>query len=264
MIEPAKPISPNAIAATIAGHPFTLLPQRAAFHHASAALFVADIHLGKSTTFARQGVPIPADLTRQIIERDLARLTSLVQALHVKHVVIAGDLFHARSGCDDLTMSLLHTWRHALKDPHQNLIPVTLVRGNHDRASGDPPASMAIACVSNGCQLDAITLRHEPLTREQIEDHTQPPQGPIIAGHLHPVAMLTSRGHQRGRCPCFWIQSDCQLVLPAFGTFTGGHIQQIAPRDQLFAILPEDQGHVMDITPLAQHAAASHPSARRR
>jgi metallophosphoesterase superfamily enzyme len=42
----------------------------------------------------------------------------------------------------------------------------------------------------------------------------------VLAGHVHPCAVLVGRGRQRERLPCFWL-GEHTGVLPAFGDFTG-------------------------------------------
>jgi len=42
----------------------------------------------------------------------------------------------------------------------------------------------------------------------------------VLAGHVHPCAVLVGRGRQRERLPCFWLGAHTG-VLPAFGDFTG-------------------------------------------
>ena len=42
----------------------------------------------------------------------------------------------------------------------------------------------------------------------------------MLAGHVHPCAVLAGAAGQRKRLPCFWFGPDVG-VLPAFGEFTG-------------------------------------------
>jgi metallophosphoesterase superfamily enzyme len=42
----------------------------------------------------------------------------------------------------------------------------------------------------------------------------------VLAGHLHPCAVLAGKARQRERLPCFWFGREVG-VLPAFGDFTG-------------------------------------------
>jgi hypothetical protein len=52
-----------------------------------------------------------------------------------------------------------------------------------------------------------------------------------VAGHLHPCATVTRRGHSlRRRC---FVSDGMRLVMPAFGAYTGG----LNVRDAAFAAL---------------------------
>ena len=45
----------------------------------------------------------------------------------------------------------------------------------------------------------------------------------VFCGHVHPGVKLKGAGLQQLKMPCFY-QSRNQLILPAFGAFTGLHI----------------------------------------
>jgi metallophosphoesterase superfamily enzyme len=57
----------------------------------------------------------------------------------------------------------------------------------------------------------------------------------VLAGHLHPTAVLYGGGRDALRMPCF-VAEPGLLVLPAFGEFTGGHAVPAAPGRQRFAV----------------------------
>jgi metallophosphoesterase superfamily enzyme len=94
---------------------------------------------------------------------------------------------------------------------------IVLIRGNHDRNAGDPPASLRIEVKDEPWVLEPFALQHEP---------TPHPAYPVLAGHVHPVFVLRGTARQRLRLPCFLIDAHVSL-LPAFGEFTGGW--KIAP-----------------------------------
>ena len=89
---------------------------------------------------------------------------------------------------------------------------MTLVRGNHDSRAGDPPASLRIEVVDEPYLLGPFALRHHP---QLHATHF------VLAGHVHPVCRLSGRGRDSLRMPCF-VAAAGQVVLPAFGEFTGG------------------------------------------
>ena len=185
----------------------TLLPQRAVWREDTRVLFVADVHLGKAAAFRAAGLPVPAGTTRE----NLARLDALIEALQPRRLVVLGDLFHARAAYREATLREVAAWR-ARRAP----LAVTLVAGNHDASAGAPPASLGLELVDEPFALDGLELRHLPR-----DDDAEGP--PILAGHLHPAARLSGPAHDSLRLPCF-VMRGRQLILPAFGEFTGGSL----------------------------------------
>lgn len=202
---------------TLAGIPVLLLADKALYWPGESVLLVADVHLGKAASFRAAGLPVPHGTT----EANLARLDALLRAHAPRRLVFLGDLLHARSGRTPRTIGALRAWR----ERHPRLV-VNLVRGNHDRHAGDPPAALAIEAVAEPWCLGPFALRHTPLP---VAGHH------VLAGHLHPVARLAGRGHERLRLPCFRLDPDV-TVLPAFGDFTGGLDVGPAPHRRLAVV----------------------------
>lgn len=191
---------------SLAGADVELLPDRALFLRDTRTLIVADVHWGKAAAFRALGVPIPHGTTRT----GLDRLGALLAHTGADHLLILGDLIHARAGMQPGTIEALETWRNARRE-----LPITLVRGNHDYHAGDPPASLGIACVDAPMRLGPFALHHHPTDASN--------DGYVLAGHVHPVVQLRGRGRQKLTLPCFAFGRDCGL-LPAFGEFTGGGV----------------------------------------
>jgi uncharacterized protein len=189
----------------------TLLPERAVWRAQSRTLFVADVHLGKAAAFRAAGLPAPAGTTRE----NLARLDALIDALAARRLVILGDLFHARAAFAGGSFDALRQWRARRPD-----LALTLVGGNHDAAAGAPPGDLAIAEVAPPAMVEGVECRHYPL---ETPDGDGPP---TLAGHLHPAVRLGGPGRDSLRLPCF-VMRGRQLVLPAFGEFTGAAL--VAP-----------------------------------
>src|SRR5258706_9161580 len=123
---------------TLAGETVELLPERALFWPRTRTLVVADLHWGKAATFRAAGIPIPAGTTTS----DLARLNAILDRTGARRILILGDLFHAAPGrAAPTTLAMLRRWRAS----HAN-VDMLLVRGNHDRHAGDPPAELEIEC----------------------------------------------------------------------------------------------------------------------
>jgi len=211
------------ITITLQQHDLHLLPGRAVWRPKTRTLYVADLHIGKTSAFAKGGIPLSAQVLERTTVNDLARLSSLMLATGALRLIILGDLLHATAGRDPRTLALLSGWRNA----HVS-VEVLLIRGNHDHAAGDPPDSSGIRCVDAPFDDDGLTLLHYP---------TDPPTcTPTLAGHLHPAVKLSAAGGgDQARVACFWV-SGGQIVLPAFGGFTGA--ASIAPRpgDRVFAV----------------------------
>jgi DNA ligase-associated metallophosphoesterase len=198
----------------VAGAAVGLLAERAAFLPAWRTLLVADAHIGKAVAFRRFGVPVPAGTTAAA----LARLSALVQATAAARVVFLGDLLHAARS--RAPYAAVAAWR----ERHAGL-ELILVRGNHDRHAGDPPAAWRVACVDEPLPLGPFALAHHPEPQ---------PGAYVLAGHVHPAAVV-GRGRERLRLPCFHF-GPAVGVLPAFGDFTGMHALPRGDGDRVWAI----------------------------
>ena len=186
----------------LAGETLELCAERAAYWPRRRMLLVADPHFGKAASFRALGVRVPRGTT----EGALARLDTLMTRLAPERVVFLGDFLHAREGRNDETFRLLAEWR-----ARHAAIAMRLVRGNHDKRAGDPPGEVGIECVDGPVTEPPFALAHHP---------TRVAGAYVLAGHVHPCAVLIGRGRQRERLPCFWLGHRTG-VLPAFGEFTG-------------------------------------------
>lgn len=203
----------------IAGEWFEPLPGRALWRPARRALFVADLHLGKPAAFRAAGIPAPEQATGA----DLARLSRLLHATGAARLVILGDLLHARSGRAPEVIERVAAWRrdHAW-------VEIVLIRGNHDRSSGDPPEEWGIRCEDAPFADGGVSLRHEPPEPGERAGALY-----ALGGHLHPAITLGA-GPGAVRTPCFWFGATFG-VLPAFGCFTGARTIRPAPGDRVVA-----------------------------
>ena len=195
----------------VGGETLELCPERAVYWPRAATVLVADLHFGKAASFRALGVRVPRGTTGDA----LARLDTLINRLAPTRVVFLGDFFHAREGRNAETFDALAAWRTS----HAS-IEMQLVRGNHDRRAGDPPSEVGIACVDGPLLEAPFALAHHP--RAVSGSY-------VLAGHVHPCAVLVGAGRQRERLPCFHFTRDVG-VLPSFGEFTG--CMEIEPADQ--------------------------------
>lgn len=197
-----------------------LLPQRLAWLPDHHTLLVADAHFGKAVSFRRLGVPVPQGTTADA----LARLSEALAFSSARRIVFLGDLLHSVRSLAPQTRATLSAWRTANVD-----LELTLVRGNHDDHAGDPPGDWRFNVVDEPLflpEIPGLALMHHP--RPQADAY-------VLAGHLHPGAVLGGRGVDRLRLPAFHFGATVG-VLPAFGAFTGLHVMPRVAGDRVFVI----------------------------
>jgi DNA ligase-associated metallophosphoesterase len=201
----------------VGGGRLQLLAERAAYLADERTLLVADVHVGKDASFRGLGVPVPRGAT----ESTLDRLGRAVAATQARRLIVLGDFLHSAQARSAATFAALAKWR----ERHAAL-EVTLLRGNHDARAGDPPAALGIAVCDAPLALGPYRLAHEPAPHDE---------GYVLAGHVHPRAIVAGSGFDRLRLPCFHFGVRVG-VLPAFGDFTGGHVLPRAAGDRVYAI----------------------------
>ena len=217
---PAPPAGAHTVTLPC-GTALWLLPQRAVWWPAARMAFVADVHFGKGATFRRAGQPVPHGTTAD----NLVRLDEVLALTGAEHLVFLGDFLHARSGAADALWRQLLPWRQR----HAG-VAMTLVRGNHDLHAGAPPPGLGITPADEPWQPvpgAALLACHHPQTVAGAF---------VLAGHWHPTVTLRGLARDAMRLPCF-TQSAHQLVLPAFGAFTGMSSASLPPAARRFAVV---------------------------
>lgn len=187
----------NEYSFTFAGQPLVALADKALWWPSEGLLAVSDLHLAKSDRMARRtGTLAPPYETRDT----LARLDSLIERLQPSIVLSLGDAFDDMQAAHDL--------------PEEETLWLTRmmagrewvwVTGNHDPAPIPFPGTQLAQWARHG-----LTFRHI----------AEPNGNAEISGHYHPKIGLGPQGH-RGARACFLID-ETRLILPAFGTYTGG------------------------------------------
>jgi DNA ligase-associated metallophosphoesterase len=227
----------NALEAVRAGV-LKLLPERAAFAPAAKTLFVADLHLGKAAAFRAFGAPAPTGVS----EETLRRLAELIETIKPQHVAVLGDFTHARAAMTRGLFKSLCAWR-----ARWSSLAFTIVLGNHDRGAEQFYSECGFSWVKAPAMIAGIECRHHPIDG----DHGA---GPLaLAGHLHPVVRLNGPGRDSLRTPCF-VVGERQIVLPAFGEFTGGSLAVPAEGERLLVATARG---AFDVTPGAGGPGAS-------
>lgn len=164
-------------------------------------LVVADLHLEKASYFASRGVMLPPYDTAAT----LAALAEGIEFYRPRRIIALGDNFHDRDGGNRVspeTQEILFSLQRG-----REWIWIT---GNHD-----PEHFSGVGGhFAPSLQVRAIYLRHQPLSIDSImAENTHE-----IIGHLHPVVRVGRRVLRR---KCF-AGTSCRLILPAFGSLTGG------------------------------------------
>jgi len=141
-------------------------------------------------------------------------MESLFQTFAIERILFLGDLFHSDQNNE---WHLFAAW------VEQQKAELVLVEGNHDVIPSWKFEQLGLKMVESLTQ-EGFFFTHFPTTQE---DHF------VFCGHVHPGVKLKGAGLQRLSLPCFY-QSQNQLILPAFGAFTGLHLLQAKAGDRVF------------------------------
>jgi len=183
---------------SFAGESFVAGAEGALYWPARQALLVADLHLEKASWFARLGQFLPPYDSH-------ATLTSLareVECSGAKRLYCLGDSFHDRFGCDRLPAAARD-----LLVQMTSLVDWVWIVGNHDPGFSDHCGGR----LAEELDVAGIILRHEAVREDPR---------PEMSGHYHPKLRLHLQGrHVSRRC---FVVSATKLILPAFGSLTGG------------------------------------------
>lgn len=212
---------------TISNEPFTLLPSRAIHWRSNNTLILSDLHLGKSGHFRKSGIAAPNGINKA----NITRLDQLIRQVKPNRLLILGDLFHSDVNREWFQFE---EWRKNLSE-----LSVTLVAGNHDTLhhSFYEAADMII---QHELQEAGFLFIHDAADAESIEsDFT-------FSGHIHPGVKLKGKGRQSLRLPCFFRKND-QLILPAFGEFTGLYV---LPESEAECVYPIAEDQVLQLRPV--------------
>lgn len=229
---------PGSVAVTVVGEALWLLPSRALYWPARRTLLMADMHCGKAATFRAGQLAIPDGN----MEADFERLTVTLESTDARRLVILGDWIHAAVGCTERVIHAMRLWR----DRHRGR-DVVWIRGNHDRGRRAHLAAQLGFCECEELQEGPFRFCHDPAIPGSRVGQV------AIGGHEHPTVRLWSPGMPRLTAPCFHL-TPSRIVLPAFGSFTGGHRISIEAHSRVFAVTEEQ---VVDLTPLVRPARAN-------
>jgi DNA ligase-associated metallophosphoesterase len=157
---------------------------------------VADLHLEKASFFARHGQMLPPYDSREALER----VAAAIRQCGARRVFCLGDNFHDAEGA-----ARLEPHAAGMLDALTRATDWVWIAGNHDQ--GKAPQGTVVEDI----EVSGLMLRHEALQGEPR---------PELSGHFHPKLRVTACGRSISR-PCA-VRSERKLILPAFGTLTGG------------------------------------------
>lgn len=188
-------------------------PSGVLFWEEKSMLLISDVHLGKVSHFRKFGAAVP----QKAVQKNFDLMDEAIGFFKPKHLIFMGDLFHSSL---NMEWQLFKKWTITVD---ANII---LVVGNHDIISPVKYEELGIQVVSE-IQLEGFLLTHHPEERAGLFN---------FCGHVHPSIRLVGLGRQSARLRCFF-KSEHQLLLPAFGEFTGSHTLEPVEGSEVFALL---------------------------
>ncbi len=182
---------------SFADQEFRLGASRALFWAEENALLVADLHLEKASFFARHGQMLPPYDSRATLER----LAGALRETGARRVFCLGDSFHDSGG-----VNRLEPHAAGMLDALTRATDWVWITGNHDEDALAPGGTVVDELAVHG-----FSLRH--IARMGA-------QGNEISGHFHPKLRVRVSGRSIARACA--VASENRLILPAFGSLTGG------------------------------------------
>lgn len=195
---------------------FILHPTGAVFWQSQHMLLISDVHLGKVTHFRKHGVAVP----HNSVSRNFEQLDLAFNYFQPEKIVFLGDLFHSKKNTE---WALFEDW------VSKTDVKIILVAGNHDVIHPKHYHDLKIEVCSE-LIVGNFLMTHHPEERENYFN---------FSGHIHPGIELRGLGKQSLKLPCFF-QKRNQMILPAFGEFTGKYYLIPTEHDCVFAITKDE------------------------
>ncbi|WP_394973904.1 ligase-associated DNA damage response endonuclease PdeM [uncultured Croceitalea sp.] len=195
---------------------FILHPNGGAFWVEKSMLLISDVHLGKVAHFRKFGAAVP----QKAIHKNFILLDEIVSYFKPFQICFLGDLFHS---------SLNKEWQFFENWVEKTPSEIILVSGNHDIIAPEKFEALGIK-IFQELEIEGFLLTHHPEERDSYFN---------FCGHIHPAVRLHGFGRQRLKLPCFFKKKQ-QLILPAFGEFTGTYVLEPTKEDEVFAIAEGD------------------------
>ena len=164
-----------------------------------STVVVSDLHLAKGTSYANKGIFLPP---YDSIET-LSVLNSVLTHYSPNRVICLGDSFH-----DDAAAKRLRSEEKNIIRQFTRSYDWVWITGNHDPA---PTTTLGGTIVSH-IGISNLIFRHITIGEGAVGE---------ISGHFHPKARFKIKGKTLST-RCFILDDTNKVILPAFGTYTGG------------------------------------------
>ncbi|WP_119791145.1 ligase-associated DNA damage response endonuclease PdeM [Flavobacterium anhuiense] len=191
---------------------FILHPSGAIYWESKKMIIISDVHLGKVTHFRKHGIAIP----QSAVSENFRKITEVLDYFEPEKVIFLGDLFHSSKNAE---WDLFEEW---ISKHNQEAY---LIAGNHDIIDQKHYYEIGILVVDS-LEMDHFLLTHHPTEKEDFFN---------FSGHIHPGIILRGLGLQSLKLRCFFQKSN-QMILPAFGEFTGKFIMKPEEDHNVYAI----------------------------
>ena len=191
----------NMYGIVLAGTRVSLLPSGVLWWPAAGLMAAGDLHLGRAERAARTGgALLPPYETAETLDR----LAAEVDRLRPRTVLMLGDSFDDMAAAEGLGDEIVERLMRLAAGRRW-----IWIAGNHDPGPAALPGS------------HRAEWREGPLVFRHIADPAASAAGcGEVSAHYHPKARLCLRGQPIARA-CF-LAGGARLILPAFGTYTGG------------------------------------------
>nr|WP_294784300.1 ligase-associated DNA damage response endonuclease PdeM [uncultured Flavobacterium sp.] len=185
---------------TIQNQNFILHSSGALFWEEQKTIIISDVHLGKVMHFRKHGIAIP----QNAISENFRKITDVLDYFSPEKIIFLGDLFHSAKNSE---WDLFEEW---ISNHNQETY---LIAGNHDIIDQKHYYEIGVLVVDI-LEVGEFFFTHHPTEMEGLFN---------FSGHIHPGITLRGLGMQSLKLRCFF-QKPNQMILPAFGEFTGKFI----------------------------------------
>jgi uncharacterized protein len=196
----------------------TLLPEKVIVWNKT--IILSDFHLGKTSHFRKQGIPLPAS----VIHKELSNLYTLIITYQPERILFLGDLFHSDHNQE---WEFFGELRNKFDE-----IRFELITGNHDILALDCYQRYNIVVHQEFLREKNFLFTHEPWEEDLSENVIN------FCGHIHPGFRISEKKTQFIKLPCFFFYKN-RLILPAYGHTTGLQLLSRKPDTRIFLVVKD-------------------------